>query len=370
MCAYVWLCLNANLNTLPKNMLNYLIQAYRHICMWMGIVILQTLPRISRCPWLAARWSGVSSPRFITLMRAPLIMSMSTTLERPSRHAQCSGLNPWSSLRHKYREASQSDKISNSARRVLALSWCPDRNDGMLKHSYARFEQFIAYLYFNIAVTVRLFKPSTLNDTLPAVVSWCVQVTTHHQQNGCCGNVLHTTERSSPCLIWTYWPNLFINTTGFIKQYEQFIPLLIFLVFFFYIMKSLATDCFNFLSPHATGDRGLSCQSLRLPRRVKYKQHSTGPLLSAAHPPSPICATRSLTRHQALFIFEYRILSQAIHFLFHSPSKDGNVAVSADISTVVVLHTTDSHCTAVALITPTNEESKNHPYKLPKAIKT
>lgn len=53
---------------------------------------------MSRCPWLAARCRGVSSPRFMTLMRAPLMMSMSTTLERPSRHAQCRGLKPWSSL--------------------------------------------------------------------------------------------------------------------------------------------------------------------------------------------------------------------------------------------------------------------------------
>lgn len=53
---------------------------------------------MSRWPWLAARCSGVSSPRFMTLMRAPRMMSMSTTLERPSRQAQCRGLNPWSSL--------------------------------------------------------------------------------------------------------------------------------------------------------------------------------------------------------------------------------------------------------------------------------
>lgn len=55
---------------------------------------------MSRCPWLAARCRGVSSPRFMTLMRAPLMMSMSTTLERPSLQAQWRGLKPWSSLQN------------------------------------------------------------------------------------------------------------------------------------------------------------------------------------------------------------------------------------------------------------------------------
>lgn len=58
----------------------------------------RTFPTMSRCPWLAARCRGVSSPRFMTLMRAPLMMSMSTTLERPSLQAQWRGLKPWSSL--------------------------------------------------------------------------------------------------------------------------------------------------------------------------------------------------------------------------------------------------------------------------------
>lgn len=53
---------------------------------------------MSRCPWLAARCRGVSSPRFMTLIRAPLMISMSTTLERPSLQAQWRGLKPWSSL--------------------------------------------------------------------------------------------------------------------------------------------------------------------------------------------------------------------------------------------------------------------------------
>lgn len=57
-----------------------------------------TFCTMSRWPWLAARCSGVSSPRFMTLMRAPRMISMSTTLERPSRQAQCKGLKPWSSL--------------------------------------------------------------------------------------------------------------------------------------------------------------------------------------------------------------------------------------------------------------------------------
>uniref|UniRef100_A0A8C6XAY9 Ribosomal RNA-processing protein 8 n=1 Tax=Naja naja TaxID=35670 RepID=A0A8C6XAY9_NAJNA len=63
---------------------------------------------MSRCPWLAARCKGVSSPRFMTLMRAPRMTNMSTTLERPSRQAQCRGLKPWSSLpgREEAREGS------------------------------------------------------------------------------------------------------------------------------------------------------------------------------------------------------------------------------------------------------------------------
>lgn len=58
-----------------------------------------TLATMSRWPWLAARCSGVSSPRFMTLIRAPRMMSMSTTPLLPSLHAQWRGLNPWSSLR-------------------------------------------------------------------------------------------------------------------------------------------------------------------------------------------------------------------------------------------------------------------------------
>lgn len=54
---------------------------------------------MSLCPWLEARCSGVSSPRFITLMRAPRMISMSTTALLPSLHAQWRGLNPWSSLK-------------------------------------------------------------------------------------------------------------------------------------------------------------------------------------------------------------------------------------------------------------------------------
>lgn len=65
---------------------------------WHRVYTNPTFPTMSRCPWLAARCSGVSSPRFMTLMRAPLMMSMSTTLERPSLHAQWRGLKPWSSL--------------------------------------------------------------------------------------------------------------------------------------------------------------------------------------------------------------------------------------------------------------------------------
>lgn len=65
---------------------------------WLSVYMNPTFPTISRWPWLAARCRGVSSPRFMTLMRAPLMMSMSTTLERPSLHAQWRGLKPWSSL--------------------------------------------------------------------------------------------------------------------------------------------------------------------------------------------------------------------------------------------------------------------------------
>lgn len=154
------------------------------------IMILQTLPRMSRCPWLAARWSGVSSPRFITLMRAPLIMSMSTTLERPSRHAQCSGLNPWSSLRHKHREALQSDKISTWP--VLDVtSWLEEMRKNL--KPYTRFVGSIAYSYFNVTVTVQLFYTQYFNETLTAVVSSCVQVSTHHNQDCWCEHVLLTT---------------------------------------------------------------------------------------------------------------------------------------------------------------------------------
>lgn len=64
---------------------------------------IHTFCTISRCPWLAARCRGVSSPRFITLIRAPRMISISTTADRPSRQAQCKGEKPWSSLwgRHK-----------------------------------------------------------------------------------------------------------------------------------------------------------------------------------------------------------------------------------------------------------------------------
>ncbi|TNN79009.1 hypothetical protein EYF80_010688 [Liparis tanakae] len=62
-----------------------------------------TFATMSRCPWLAARCNGVSSPRFITLIRAPRMMSMSTTPPRPSLHAQWRGLKPWSSLKRKTR---------------------------------------------------------------------------------------------------------------------------------------------------------------------------------------------------------------------------------------------------------------------------
>lgn len=160
MCAYVWVWLNANLNTLSKACWTTL---YRHVWMCTCVLILQTLPRMSRCPWLAARWSGVSSPRFITLMRAPLIMSMSTTLERPSRHAQCSGLNPWSSLRHTNTQKPDGQIKSGTERLVLEVTSCPDRNERKWKTSCARFVGFIVaiFIYFDIAANMQLFMPST-----------------------------------------------------------------------------------------------------------------------------------------------------------------------------------------------------------------
>lgn len=55
---------------------------------------------ISWWPWAAAKCRGVSSPRLVELMRAPLCTSISTIFKCPSLAAQCSGLNPWSSLEH------------------------------------------------------------------------------------------------------------------------------------------------------------------------------------------------------------------------------------------------------------------------------
>lgn len=68
------------------------------VWIWIMKGFVHTFCTISRCPWLAAKCRGVSSPRFITLIRAPRMINISTTAERPSRQAQCKGEKPWSSL--------------------------------------------------------------------------------------------------------------------------------------------------------------------------------------------------------------------------------------------------------------------------------
>ena len=47
-----------------------------------------TIRTISRCPWLAARCKAVSSPILVALMRAPLMINMSTIFAQPSLAAQ------------------------------------------------------------------------------------------------------------------------------------------------------------------------------------------------------------------------------------------------------------------------------------------
>lgn len=54
---------------------------------------------ISMWPWAAARWSGMSSPIFVALTRAPRAKNISTNFVWPSLAHQCSGLKPWSSLK-------------------------------------------------------------------------------------------------------------------------------------------------------------------------------------------------------------------------------------------------------------------------------
>lgn len=109
---------------------------------------------MSRCPWLAARCRGVSSPRFMTLMRAPLMMSMSTTLERPSLDAQWRGLKPWSSLQRETHSkdfvemsvprASTSNQTSavqveeGQAEEAWALLWFFNNHYFILKSEYSR----------------------------------------------------------------------------------------------------------------------------------------------------------------------------------------------------------------------------------------
>lgn len=58
----------------------------------------------SKCPWAAAKCSGMSSPILVAFTRAPRERNISTSLRCPSLAHQCSGLNPWSSLPIKTRK--------------------------------------------------------------------------------------------------------------------------------------------------------------------------------------------------------------------------------------------------------------------------
>lgn len=84
---------------------------------------------MSLCPWLAARCSGVSSPRFITLMRAPLMMSMSTTLLLPSLQAQWRGLKPWSSLKHQAKTTKSYGQTLHRCPHVVTRYMSADQDD-------------------------------------------------------------------------------------------------------------------------------------------------------------------------------------------------------------------------------------------------
>lgn len=67
--------------------------------MWKITKMKLTKCTISWWPCAAAKCRGVSSPRLVEFMRAPLCTSISTIFRWPSLAAQCSGLNPWSSLK-------------------------------------------------------------------------------------------------------------------------------------------------------------------------------------------------------------------------------------------------------------------------------
>lgn len=71
-----------------------------------------TIWTISLWPWAAPRCRGVSSPRLVALIRAPLCISSSTILKCPSLAAQCNGLKPWSSLQKVIGLRSQSNTVN------------------------------------------------------------------------------------------------------------------------------------------------------------------------------------------------------------------------------------------------------------------
>lgn len=71
-----------------------------------------TIWTISLWPWAAPRCRGVSSPRLVALIRAPLCISSSTILKCPSLAAQCNGLKPWSSLQQVIGLRSQSITVN------------------------------------------------------------------------------------------------------------------------------------------------------------------------------------------------------------------------------------------------------------------
>ena len=83
-----------------------------------------TFWRISRCPWLAARWSGVSSPILVCVTRAPRDNNMSTILPWPSFAAQWRRLNPWSSLHMQKLIISQQNLHKNPTDGIWELGSC------------------------------------------------------------------------------------------------------------------------------------------------------------------------------------------------------------------------------------------------------
>lgn len=89
----------------------------------------------SKCPWAAAKCSGMSSPILVAFTRAPRERNISTSLRCPSLAHQCSGLNPWSSLPIKTRKKifNQSTFFSHLNKFHFILS---RRKSILLKHLF------------------------------------------------------------------------------------------------------------------------------------------------------------------------------------------------------------------------------------------